>query len=203
VAGLLAAALLAGSTPAQPAPLVADCRVVAGRLVAAVDLSPALGPELEQRLGSGLRSSIQLTVTALDASGAVTASAGRDLEILFDVWTETFTLTTREPGAATTSRQARDWAALRALLAAPAPFDLGPLAALPEPFLVEARLELDPVTSRQLERTREQLTHPAGGPAAGTRSLLGTLAALWLRAPPPEAARLRSTPRSRAGLGGP
>jgi hypothetical protein len=89
---------------------------------------------------------------------------------------------------------------VRGLLARPTPFDLGPVAALPERFTVEARLELDPVTGRQLERTRQQLSHPAGGPSAGGRSLLGTLAAVLLRPPPPDAERYRSAIQSRAGL---
>jgi hypothetical protein len=204
------AALLLGApapglepAPATPAPLQVSCRAVAGRLLAAVDLSPALGPELERRLGSGLSSSVRLTVAALDAAGAAAATAERDLDIRFDVWSETFTVTIREPGNAAASRLAPDWATVRLLLAGPEPFDLGPLAALPEPFTVEARLELDPVTSRRLEATRQQLTHPAGGPSAGGRSLLGTLAALLLRAPPPEAQRYRSAPLSRAALATP
>jgi hypothetical protein len=203
---LLAAAALrvfpspAASPGSGPGPLRVDCRAVAGRLSAAIDLAPAIGADLERRLGSGLNSSIRLTVSALDHSGAPAATAVRDFDIRFDVWTEIFAVTVREPGAAAMARQASDWATVRALLAAPAPFDLGPLATVPEPFTIEARLELDPVSGRQLEKTRERLTHPAGGPTAGARSLLGTLAAILLRAPPPDAERFRSAPRTRAGL---
>ena len=203
LAGLLCAAALrtgaSGAAGAGPAPVQVDCRVRDGHLLAAVDLAPSIDASLEQRLGSGLSSTVRLTVTAAGPGGEA-GSAARDFDVLFDPWTETFTVTIRELGSPSRSRQADDWAAVRRLLAAPGPFDLGPLAALPERFTVEVRLELDPVTARQLEKTREQLTHPAGGPGTGGRSLLGTLAALLLRAPPPEATRLRSSTFSRAAL---
>jgi hypothetical protein len=202
----LSATLLGCWSPAPPpAPaarevLRVDCRIEAGRLQAVVDLAPAFGPDLERRLDSGLSASVRLTVSALDATGAATATAERDLDVLFDVWSETFAVTVREPGRRSVSRPASGWSGIRELLAGPAPFDLGPLGALPEPFTIEARVEVDPVTSRQLERTREQLTHPAGGPLAGGRSLLGSLAALLLRAPPPHAERYLSAPRRRSEL---
>jgi len=205
LAGLLcAASLRAGPSGAAgagtgPAPVRVDCRVRDGHLLAAIDLAPSIDAALEQRLGSGLSSTVRLTVAAAGPGGEA-GTAARDFDVLFDPWTETFTVTIREPGSPSRSRQAAGWVAVRRLLAAPDPFDLGPLAALPERFTVEVRLELDPVTARQLEKTREQLTHPAGGPGTGGRSLLGTLAALLLRAPPPEATWLRSSPFSRAAL---
>jgi hypothetical protein len=204
VALLAAAALLSASWPAaaplpvEVTPLRVDCRVEAGRLRTAVDLSPAIDAELARTLGSGLTSTIRLTVAALDATGAAAAASQRDVDVRLDPWTETYTLTTREAGGAASSRLAPDWAGARDLLARPAPFDLGPLAGLPERFTIEARVELDPVTGRQLEKTREQLTHPAGG-----RSLLGTLAAFLLRAPPPQVERYRSAILTRAALATP
>jgi len=205
---LVTAALLATSGPSAalpsgPAPLRVDCRAVGGRLRVAIDLGPVLGADLEERLGNGLSGRVRLTVAALDPAGATAATATRDVDVLFDVWAETFTVTVSEPGGPAASRQAADWASVRRRLATPEPFDLGPLAALPERFTVEARLELDPLTAGQLERTRQLLTHPAGGPAAGSRSLLGTMAALLLRAPPPQADLFRSAPFRRAELAAP
>ena len=194
-----AALLLGASAAAGPAPVRVDCRAHAGRLLAVVDLGPAIDVELERRLGNGLASTVRLTVAAGGAEGD---TAARDFEVRFDPWTETFDVTIRERGAPSVSRQAADWPAVRRLLASPDPFDLGPLAALPERFTVEVQLELDPVPPRQLEMTRQQLTHPAGGPTAGARSLLGSLAALLLRAPPPEATRFSSPPCWRAALAG-
>jgi hypothetical protein len=202
VAAVLLAAPPHAAAPvrAEPAPLRVACQASAGRLLAAVDLAPAIDADLERRLGDGLTSTVRLTVAALDASGAAAATAERDFDVRFDVWTETYTVTIREKGAAAESRQASDWTIVRGLLATPAPFDLGPIAGLPGRFAIEARLELDPVTSLQLERTREQLSHPAGGPSTGGRSLLGTLAAMLLRAPPPNAERYRSAILDRAGI---
>ena len=203
---LVAAALLAdpspaaATTPVDHAPLRVDCRGEAGRLLAAIDLGAAIDTALERRLGSGLASTVRLVVAALDPSGTAAAAVERDFDVRYDVWTEVFTVTTRGAGAAASSRQASDWASVRRLLANPAPFDLGPLAALPARFTIEARIELDPVTRLQLEKIREQLTHPAGGPSAGGRSLLGTLAAVLLRAPPPNAARFRSATLARAEI---
>ena len=205
LAGLLGAAALrtghsgAAGAVTAPAPLQVDCRVRDGHLLAALDLARSIDASLEQRLGSGLGSTVRLTVAAAGPGGEA-GTVARDFDVLFDPWTETFIVTIREPGSPSRSRRAADWPAVRRLLAAPDPFDLGPLTALPERFTVEARLELDPVTARQLQKTREQLAHPAGGPGTGGRSLLGTLAALLLRAPPPEATRLRSSPFSRAAL---
>jgi hypothetical protein len=203
---LVAAALLANpssaaaTAPVDHAPLRVDCRGQAGRLLAAIDLGAAIDTELERRLGSGLASTVRLVVAALDPSGTAAAVVERDFDVRYDVWTEVFTVTTRGAGVAASSRQASDWASVRRLLANPAPFDLGPLAALPARFAIEARIELDPVTRLQLEKIREQLTHPAGGPSAGGRSLLGTLAAVLLRAPPPNAERFRSATLTRADL---
>jgi len=204
-AGLLAAAaLLAAAWPApsprplDAAPLQVDCRVEAGRLRAAVDLSPALDAELARALGSGLAHTLRLTVTALDATGRTAAAAQRDVDVRLDVWTEVFALTIREPDGAASSRLAPGWLAARDLLARPTPFDLGPLAGLPERFTIEARLELDPVTGRQLEKIRQQLARPAGA-----SSLLGRLAAVLLRAPPPIVERYRSADLSRSELAAP
>jgi hypothetical protein len=176
---------------------------VDGRLRAAVDLAPAIDDEVERRLGNGLAGAVRLTVALLDDRGAAVAVATRDVAVLFDVWSETFAVTVREGEGPAGPVEARDWPAVRRLLATPPPFDLGPVAALPERFTVEARVELDPLTPGQLERTRQQLIHPAGGPASGGRTLLGTLAALLLRAPPPAVERFRSPPLSRAGLAAP
>jgi hypothetical protein len=201
---LAAAALLAAGWPAAAprpldvAPLQVDCRVEAGRLRAAVDLTPAIDAELARTLGSGLTSTLRLTVSALDANGRAVAAAQRDVDVRLDVWAEVFTLTDREPDGTASSRLVPGWPAAHDLLARPAPFDLGPLAGLPERFTIEARLELDPVTGRQLEKTRQQLAHPAGG-----RSLLGTLAAVLLRAPPPIVESYRSAALTRADLAAP
>jgi hypothetical protein len=185
------------AAPADPAALQVACRVEGGRVLAAVDLGPALAPTLEERLGSGLTGTVRLTVGA--AGGPTTI---RDYQVRFDPWSETFAVTISQPGGRGQSRLLAGWPALRRLLASPDPFDLGPPTALPEPFTVELQLELDPVTPRLLELTREQLTHPAGGPTAGARSLLGTLAALLLRPPPPQVTLLRSAPLAGGALPG-
>jgi hypothetical protein len=203
-APLLAAALLAGTSSAAgpaagPPPAQVSCRASAGRLLATVDLAATLDVGLERRLASGLTSTVRLSAGLAGAGGEGVPST-RDYDVRFDPWSETFTVTIREAEAPARARQASDWAALRRLLASPDPFDLGPLEALPERFTVEFLLELDPVTARQLELTREQLTHPAGGPTSGARSLLGTLASLLLRSPAPEATRFRSPPLTRAAL---
>ena len=206
LAPLLAAALLAGASGAAgpaagPPPAQVTCRASAGRLLASVDLAATLDVGLERRLASGLTSTVRLSARLAGASGEG-ASSTRDFDVRFDPWSEAFTVTIREADAPARARQAGDWAALRRLLASPDPFDLGPLEALPERFTVEVLLELDPVTPRQLELTRQQLSHPAGGPTSGARSLLGTLASLLMRAPAAEATRFRSPPLTRAGLAG-
>jgi hypothetical protein len=61
-----------------------------------------------------------------------------------------------------------------------------------------ARLDLDPVTGGQLVLIRPDLAR-----RAGAASLLGRLAAVLLRAPPPIVERYRSADLSRSELAAP
>jgi hypothetical protein len=80
-----------------------------------------------------------------------------------------------------------DFGALRAFLANERDLDLGPLPLLPEgPFVVEARIEVNPVSKEQLHRTREFIANPAAGARpGGSRSILGAMASFLLREPDP------------------
>jgi hypothetical protein len=81
-----------------------------------------------------------------------------------------------------------DFRALQAFLANEKDLDLGPASLLPVgPFVVEARVEVNPVSKEQLHRTREFIANPAGGSraGAGSRSVLGAMASFLLREPDP------------------
>jgi hypothetical protein len=65
-------------------------------------------------------------------------------------------------------------------------------------FFVEARIEVNPVSKEQLQRTREFIANPAAGTRAqgGSRSVLGAMASFLLREPDPgtDVTLLRSGP---------
>lgn len=190
LAALALAAALPGRARAQASPLVARLAVEEGRVLASVDLSAAFGPSLDRELGNGLTNFVAVYVAVLPERGRTPALVhGRVFEILFDVWEETYAVTLKDPHVPQGVRTVvRDFATLRTLLADERRLDLGPSALLPkEPFVVEARVELNPLSKEQLQRTREFIANPAAGTRAtgGSRSVLGAVASFLLREPEP------------------
>jgi len=193
----LAAALLVGPARAAAAPpLQVDLSAQGGHLAATLDLGPAFPPEVLRELGNGLSNVVAVYVVVLpEGGGEPIAAYGRIVEILWDVWEESFAVTVKDP------RNPRGLplvvptaAGLRALLASARDLDLGPVGALPKGRLVlEARVEFNPVSKEQLQRTREFIAS-AGPRAGGSRSVLGAMASFLLREPSAEADvwRLRS-----------
>jgi hypothetical protein len=119
----------------------------------------------------------------------VAALYGRVVEILFDVWDETYAVTVKDPRAPDGVRLVLpDFAALRRFLSDGRALDVAPVHALPPGrFLLEARVEVNPVSKEQLQRTREFIANPAAGTrtSGGTRSVLGAMASFLLREPDP------------------
>lgn len=202
-AAALAALALAGSDAAaalpQPLPLHLSAR--SGRIVATVDLSAAFPAGLERELGNGLTNVIAVYVTVTPAGGRHPAMLyGRVVEILFDVWEETYSVTVKDAHFPQGVRFVlADFKALRSFLSQERDLDLGPVSLLPsDGFFVEARVEVNPVSKEQLERTREFIANPAAGTRAqgGSRSVLGAMASFLLREPDPGAnvTLLRSGP---------
>jgi hypothetical protein len=190
-AGLLLGALcLPLFTPgraraADPGPLPVQLTVVNGRAVAAVDLSFAFGPGREQEFGNGLTNMVEIYTSVVPAGGGTPSSLhGRIVEILFDVWEETYAVTVKDPEhPAGRSLALPNFAALRAFLGQQRDMDLGPLAALPERFSLEVRVEVNPISKEQLQRTREYIAAAAGARQSGSRSVLGAMASFLLREP--------------------
>ncbi len=188
---LLAAAFacaLAGSAAAAPAPLPARLMVRGGRLQAALDLSAAFPAGIERELGNGLTNVVAVYVAVVpEGGGGPTALYGRVMEILFDVWEETYSVTVKDPRTPQGLRLVlRDFGALRRFLSDERDLDLGSSAALPDrAFHLEARVEVNPVSKEQLQRTREYIANPSAGTrtAGGTRSVLGAMASFLLREP--------------------
>lgn len=169
-------------------PLQASVSERAGRLVATFDLPTAFPAEIERQLGNGLTNVVALVASVVPERGGSPAAAGaRTLEILFDVWEETYAVTVRD---AKTPRGRRavlpDFAALRTFLSTQRDLDLGPAGDLPPgPLVLEVRLDLNPVSREDLERTREFIANPAssGRPGGGSRSVLAAMASILLREP--------------------
>jgi hypothetical protein len=157
-----------------------------GRLVASVDLAPALPPDLQKRLSNGLTNVIAVHVARGPAgSGPPAALYAREVDILYDVWEESYGVTVRDAASPGGRGLAfADWPALLAFLARARGVDLGPAAALGEErWVLQTRLELNPVSKELLERTREFIANPASAGRGGTpsRSVLGAFASYLLR----------------------
>lgn len=199
LAGLLLSAALPAA--AGPAELRVTLAARAGRVAATVDLSEAFPAALEQEVGNGLTNLVAIYVAVIPIGGREPALLyGRVVEILFDVWEETYSVTVKDPHVPQGVRLVlRDFAALRRFLSEPRDLDLGPTTLLPGgAFLVEARVEVNPVSKEQLQRTREFIANPAAGTRAqgGSRSVLGAMASFLLREPDPgsDVHLLRSRP---------
>jgi hypothetical protein len=188
--GALALALPAVTAGASPiAPLSVALAVKDGRLLATVNLEKAFPPAALRELGNGLTNVVAVYVSVAPAAGGPAALVfGRVIDILFDVWDEVYVVTVKDPRVPQGVRLVlRDGTALHAFLAEQRDLDLGPSALLPEgAFVVEARVEVNPVSKEQLRRTREFISNPAGGTrVGGSRSVLGAMASFLLRDPEP------------------
>jgi len=183
-----AAALRAVAATPEPLPTLLATR--GGRIEATIDLSAAFPAGTERDFGNGLTNVVAIYVSVVrDGSRAPVAIHGRVVEILFDVWEETYAVTVKEPRAPHGVRHVLpDFAALRRFLSEARAVDLGPVRALPaSPYHLEARVEVNPVSREQLQRTREYIANPAAGTrtSGGTRSVLGAVASFLLREPDP------------------
>jgi hypothetical protein len=190
----LALAALAGVAAARPAPprrvdpLALKLEDRRGVLLASLDLTPAFPPELQRHLGNGLTNVIALHVALLpEGRDEPTVIHVRVIEVLYDVWDESYGVVVRDPGHPEgRSLLFPDWTALRAYLAQPRVVDLGPVAALADgSWVVHARVEVNPVSKELLQRTREFIANPAAGARVGgsSRSVLGAMASYLLAEP--------------------
>lgn len=203
---LLAAGLVAAGAQAAPEPLPVRVAAAKGRAVAAEDLSGVFGPDRQREFGNGLTNVVEIYTAVVPVGGGGPVSIhGRIVEILFDVWEETYAVVVKDadhPSGRRYSLQSFD--ALRAFLAEQRDVDLGPLAALPDTFLVEIRVEVNPVSKEQLQRTREYIAAASGSTRpTGSRSVLGAVASFLLREPDAgsDVHVFRSPPFTRNGLG--
>jgi hypothetical protein len=202
----LAALALAAPAPAGAASgLAVSLADDEGRVLATVDLGPAFAPAVERELGNGLTNVVAVYLSVRPARGGQpTLVYGRVIEVLFDVWEEAYAVTVKDPRAPQgVDLHLPDFGALRTFLSHARDLDLGPTSLLPEgPFVVEARVELNPVSKEQLLRTREFIANPAAGSRAGggSRSVLGAMASFLLREPDPgsDVHLLRSRPLGHA-----
>jgi hypothetical protein len=172
-----------------------------GRVSATIDLASLLPGDLADRLGNGLRNVVAFYVGVVPVGGEQpTAGFARVVDVFFDVWEESWSVTVHDPqspaGRRTTLRTAAE---VRQLLAHGADADLGPVGTLPaSPFTVDVRIDVNPVSPELLARTREYLAGAAGRPGGASRSVLGAVAGFLLREPEDddEVLQYRSRPLS-------
>jgi len=162
-----------------------------GRLVAGLDLAPAYPPDLQRQLSNGLTNVIALHVALLpEGGGDPVALFGREIDVLYDVWEETYGVIVKDPATPRgRSLVFPSFQKLRAFVSEARALDLGPVAALGHGrWVVQTRLELNPVSKELLEKTREFIANPAAGPRGGpSRSVLGAMASYLLRSADPGA----------------
>ena len=194
ILGLAALAALALAEPAAAvdhAPLTVALSVHDGRVLATLDLGKAFPASAERELGNGLTNVVAVYASIVPAAGGAPVLVhGRVIEILFDVWEEDYVVVVKDPRTPQGVRSLLpSFAALRAFLSQERDLDLGPASLLPhEPFVVEVRVEVNPVSKEQLLRTREFIANPSAGTRAsggGSRSVLGAMASFLLRDPDP------------------
>jgi len=188
--GFLALALLAAAALARaheaPRALPSSLEARSGRLVATLDLAPAYPPDFQKQLSNGLTNVVTVHVALLPERGQdPVALFGREVDVLYDVWEETYGVTVKDQATPRgRSRTFRRYDELRAFLSEARAVDLGPVSELgAASWVVQTRVELNPVSQELLERTREFIANPAAGGRAGTpsRSVLGAMASYLLR----------------------
>ena len=202
VAGIALAAR--DSSGAPESSLAIRLLPVKDHAVATLDLSGFFGPGRQQEFGNGLTNLVEVYTSVLPAGGGAPSSIhGRIVEILYDVWEETYAVTVKDAEHPLGRRlMLPTFAALRSFLSEQRDVDLGPLSALPDEFVVEVRVEVNPVSKEQLQRTREYIAAAAGSRSTGSRSVLGAVASFLLREPDAgsDVHVFRSSPFTRSGV---
>ncbi len=189
---LLAALLAVVAAPARaheaPRSLPTSLGEHGGNVVASLDLAAAFPPELRKALSNGLTNVIMLHVALVPERGDPVALYGREVDVLYDVWDETWGVTVKDPlTPAGRSAVYREWPALLRFLSS-VRAELGPAAGLRAgPWIVQTRVELNPVSQELLRRTREFIANPAATGRGGvpSRSVLGAMASYLLHAEDP------------------
>lgn len=205
VAAALAAGLAAGAGRAEPQEAaVIRLAQVKGQLIAAEDLSSVFGPGRQKEFSNGLTNVVEIYTSVVPArGGGAVVIHGRIIEILFDVWEETYAVVVKDGHAGDRRYVLPSFEALRSFLAEERDVGLGPVASLPEGFLVEIRVEVNPISKEQLQRTREYIAAASGASRpSGSRSVLGAVASFLLREPDAgsDVHLFRSEPFTRSGL---
>jgi hypothetical protein len=187
----LAALLAALSTPAHDVPGSLPSRVEAraGRVEASIEIAPAYPSDFRKHLSNGLTNVIALHVALVPERGDQAAALfGREIDVLYDVWEETYGVVVRD-AATPRGRQLvfATYPALSAFLAEVRAVDLGPLADLGAGrWVVQTRVEVNPVSKELLEKTREFIANPSAGARGGpSRSVLGAFASYLLKGADP------------------
>ncbi len=184
-AAILAITLAATHVRAAERTVAVRIAPVKSRAVVSLHLGDLFGPGREDTFGNGLTNVVVIYTSVVPARGGAPLSAhGRIVEILYDVWEETYSIVVNDPEHPTRRLVLPDFAALRAFLTTQNGVDLGPFEALPDTFVVEVRVEVNPVSKEQLQKTREYIAASAAGTrASGSRSVLGAVASFLLREP--------------------
>jgi len=192
VAATVAIAAVATSALDAPRTVASSVEARGARLAVTLDLAPAFPPSLQKQLSNGLTNVIAVHVALLPERGSEPAAIfGREIDVLYDVWEETYGVMVKDPDTPYGRRRTfRRFEELRALLAEARGIDLGPVSALGNgSWVVQTRVELNPVSKELLERTREFIANPsaAGRTGAPSRSVLGAMASYLLRGTEPGA----------------
>jgi hypothetical protein len=181
---LLGAARFASGAPLS-LPYTLEAR--GGRLRASLDVSAAFRPELARELGNGLTNVIAVHVGLVSEKGdEPVAVYGREIEVLYDVWEESYRVSEKDVDAdrpRTRRLVFQDYPSLRDHLSHLRDVDLGPTRTIASGrWVIQVRIEVNPISQELLDRTREFIANPAAGAREGgsSRSFLGTMASYLL-----------------------
>jgi hypothetical protein len=163
-----------------------------GRLLASLDLAVAFPADLQKQLSNGLTNVVALHVALVpERSSDPVALFGREIDVLYDVWDETYGVTVKDSATPLGRRLVFPrYAELLAFLSKARGVDLGPVGQLGgASWVVQTRVELNPVSKELLERTREFIANPGAGGRGGnpSRSVLGAMASYLLKGADPGA----------------
>ncbi len=182
VALALAAAVARGHDAPSSIPSLLESR--GGHLLATVELSAAFPPTLQRQLSNGLTNVLALHVTLQpEGGGDPVALYGRTIDVLYDVWEESYAVTVKDPETPRGRRMIFPrFGELKTFLSEARGVDLGPVDELgSERWVVQTRLELNPVSQELLQRTRELIANPGSARGSPSRSVLGAMASYLLR----------------------